>query len=67
MFYAKAIRHVTALETVLIRVLEPLLNPIWVMLLVGETPSRYALIGGLIVIGAVTFRAVSSIHRPRPA
>jgi drug/metabolite transporter (DMT)-like permease len=65
--YAKAIKHVTALEAVLIPVLEPILNPIWVMLTVGEKPSRYALAGGAIVLGAVTLRAIASIRAPRPA
>jgi drug/metabolite transporter (DMT)-like permease len=63
--YAKAIRHVTALEAVLIPVLEPILNPLWVMIDMGEKPSRFALIGGAMVLGAVTTRAVASL-RSRP-
>jgi drug/metabolite transporter (DMT)-like permease len=66
LLYAKAIRHVTALEAVLIPVLEPILNPVWVLLDVGERPSRYALVGGAIVLGAVTLRAVASL-RSRPS
>ena len=34
--------------------LEPLLNPVWVALFDGELPGVWALIGGLIVIVAVT-------------
>jgi len=63
--YAKAIKHVTALEAVLIPVLEPILNPVWVLLDMGEKPSRYAFLGGAIVLGAVTIRAVASL-RSRP-
>jgi drug/metabolite transporter (DMT)-like permease len=37
--YAKAIQHVTALESILIPVLEPLLNPLWVFLASGQIPS----------------------------
>ncbi len=66
LLYARAIRHVTALESVLIPVVEPILNPIWVLIFVGETPSRWALIGGAIVLGAVTTRAALSVRR-RPA
>jgi len=66
LLYSKAIRHVTALEAVLIPVLEPILNPIWVMLAVDERPSRFALMGGAIVLGAVTLRAVASL-RSRPS
>ncbi len=40
--------------------LEPILNPIWVFLVIGETPGKLALIGGMFVIGAVTARAVVS-------
>jgi len=65
--YTKAIKHVTALEAVLIPVIEPILNPIWVMLVLGEKPSGLALVGGAIVIGAVTWRAMHSIRQPPPA
>ena len=65
LLYAKAIKHVTALEAVLIPVIEPILNPVWVMIAVGERPSPLALLGGAIVLGAVTLRAVASLrHRP---
>lgn len=65
LLYAKAIKHVTALEAVLIPVIEPILNPVWVMIAVGERPSPLALAGGAIVLGAVTLRAVASL-RSRP-
>lgn len=64
-FYAKAIKHVTALEAVLIPVLEPLLNPVWVLLAVGEKPSAYALAGGAVVLGAVTLRAIAGLRAVR--
>lgn len=66
LLYARAIRHVTALEAVLIPVIEPILNPLWVMLVIGERPSGLALLGGSIVLGAATWRAVDSIRRPAP-
>lgn len=53
-----AIKWLTAVEAVLIQTLEPIFNPIWVFLVIGETPSFLALIGGLIVLAAVTGRAV---------
>jgi drug/metabolite transporter (DMT)-like permease len=65
-FYAQAIKHVTALEAVLIPVIEPVLNPIWVLLFFGERPGVLALFGGVIVLGAVTLRALASIRAPRP-
>jgi drug/metabolite transporter (DMT)-like permease len=60
--YARAIKHVTALEAVLIPVIEPILNPIWVLLFVHEKPSRWAVIGGAVVLGAATFRAILSVR-----
>ena len=63
LLYARAIRHVTALESVLIPVLEPILNPVWVMLATGERPTSLALVGGIIVLGAVTLRAAASLRR----
>jgi drug/metabolite transporter (DMT)-like permease len=57
-FYAAAVKHVSALEAVLIPVLEPLLNPIWVLLLIGETPGWWAGVGGMMVLLAVTGRGI---------
>ena len=61
--YAAGIRHATALEGILIPVIEPILSPIWVALVVGEMPGAWALVGGAIVLGAVTARA--SVGRKR--
>jgi drug/metabolite transporter (DMT)-like permease len=61
--YARAIRHVTALGAVLLPVIEPILNPVWVFLARGEHPAKWALVGGLIVLGAVTWRAIASIRQ----
>jgi drug/metabolite transporter (DMT)-like permease len=59
--YAAAIRHATAIEAILIPVIEPVLNPLWVALAVGELPGPWAVVGGLIVVGAVTARARASL------
>jgi len=59
--YARAIPHVRAIEAVLIPVIEPVLNPVWVLLLVGEVPSGWALLGGAIVLGAVTARGLALV------
>jgi drug/metabolite transporter (DMT)-like permease len=60
LFYAWAIRHTTALEAMLIPVIEPILSPIWVALAFGERPGPWALVGGSIVVGAVSLRAIVS-------
>lgn len=59
--YSKAIKHVTALEGILIPILEPILNPVWVFLFLGEAPGHWSIIGGTIVIAAVTFRCLRAI------
>ncbi|MFU0825018.1 DMT family transporter [Clostridium sp.] len=56
--YTKGIKNVTALEGVLIPVIEPILNPVWVFLFIGEKPGKWSLIGGTVVLTAVTLRAV---------
>ena len=58
--YSIAIRHVQVLESTLILTLEPVLNPLWVFLVIHETPGPMACIGGLMVVGAVTVRAIVS-------
>jgi drug/metabolite transporter (DMT)-like permease len=60
--YARAIKNVSALEAVLIPVIEPILNPIWVFLVRGERPSRWALVGGVVVLSAVTLRALHGLR-----
>ncbi|MBP7175936.1 MAG: EamA family transporter [Thermoclostridium sp.] len=47
--YSIAIKQVTALESSLITVIEPILNPVWVLLFMGETPGLFPIIGGIIV------------------
>lgn len=59
-FYAEGIQKVSALEGILIPVLEPLLNPVWVFIFNGETPTVYALIGGVIVVGSVLVRSLKA-------
>lgn len=59
-FFTKGIKHIPALEANLIGTLEPVLNPIWVFLFYGESMGRFALVGGLVVLGGVVMSAVGS-------
>ena len=65
--YAVAIRSVSALEAILIPTIEPLLNPLWVFLVVGEKPSMWTVIGGAIVIVSVTMRGLVQFSRASSA
>ena len=52
--YSRASQGVTALDMVLVTIVEPILNPIWVFLVVGERPGGWALAGGAVVLISVT-------------
>jgi len=43
-------RHLTALEAMLLLLIEPVLNPIWAGLLQGERPNAWALLGGAVIL-----------------
>lgn len=57
--FTVAIRHVTALEALLIPIIEPILNPIWVLLVIGEKPGPLAVVGAVIIISAITLRSLA--------
>jgi drug/metabolite transporter (DMT)-like permease len=60
--YILFIRGVTGgtrpLDASIIGFIEPLLNPVWVFLFIGETPSRWAVLGGVIIISTVVSHTV---------
>lgn len=60
--YGMAIKHVTALEAILIMVIEPLLNPLWVFLFAHEVPTFLSLLGGMVVLAGVLGRNVLHIR-----
>jgi drug/metabolite transporter (DMT)-like permease len=59
-FFTKAIKHIPALEANLVGTLEPILNPLWVFLFLGESMGAFALLGGLVVLSGVILSAVGS-------
>ncbi|MEA3344682.1 MAG: DMT family transporter [Chloroflexota bacterium] len=64
--YSAAIKHVTALDAILIPAVEPILNPVWVFLALREAPGPWAIFGGAIVLISVTARSVLSALLPAP-
>lgn len=56
--YTLALKHVIALEAILIPVIEPILNPVWVFLALGEVPGPWAFVGGFMVLAAIVGRSV---------
>src|SRR5678815_1103829 len=64
--YGAAIKHLTALEATLIPLLEPILNPLWVMIALGERPGRWAIVGATLVLGAVLGRGLLMMRTRAP-
>lgn len=52
------IAHIRALDATLIAMIEPVLNPIWVFLGIGERPANLAILGGLIILSLSIIRTV---------
>jgi len=53
LFTVAMARGVRSLDAGIIGYAEPVLNPIWVFLVLGEKPSQWAVLGGAIIIAAV--------------
>ena len=56
LLFTYGLKRTTATETSLITMLEPLFNPVWVVIGYGEKPSTLAIIGGLIIVLALIVR-----------
>jgi drug/metabolite transporter, DME family len=54
---------VKSFDASIIGFIEPLLNPVWVFLQLGEKPSPWALVGGLIIITAVIAHTLKTLKR----
>lgn len=59
--YARASTGLSGLETVLLPIIDPVLNPLWVFLLLGETPGMLSLAGSAVILTAVTARVAKGI------
>lgn len=62
-FFSIAIKRVSAVQASLIAVIEPVFNPVWVFFAIGEAPGTHAVIGGGLVILAVTTASIVSARR----
>ena len=59
LLFARGLAGVPALEASLLVLLEPVLNPVWTFLVVGEKPGPWALVGGGIVLAATIWRTLA--------
>jgi len=58
-------RGVRSLDASIIGFIEPLLNPVWVVLFLGERPSRWAVLGGAIILSGVLLHTLLMQRRRR--
>jgi drug/metabolite transporter, DME family len=63
--FSKGLEQISVQEASLIVLIEPVLNPIWVALIVGELPSGATLVGGLCIVGSLAFRYLRSSLNPQ--
>jgi drug/metabolite transporter (DMT)-like permease len=56
---------VRSLDASIIGFIEPMLNPVWVFIVLGERPSNWAMAGGAIIIGAVIFHTIKEQKNKR--
>lgn len=56
--FTYGLKRVLAIEGALLTMLEPILNPVWVLLFYKEKPTKGAIIGGMLIILALAGRIV---------
>jgi len=61
--YISALRHVSAHEASIIILLEPVINIVLVMAIIGEIPSSATAMGGLLILGGLLFRYLPTQRR----
>lgn len=66
--FSKGLETIPIQEASLIVLIEPVLNPVWVALMVGEIPSAATIIGGGFILGSLGLRYLwLLVSRSKPA
>lgn len=55
LLFNAGMKHLSATAAVVTGTLEAVLNPVWVFLGIGERPSAWALLGGLMILGTIAW------------
>jgi drug/metabolite transporter, DME family len=63
--FSRGVTGTPAIEASLLILLEPVLNPIWTFLVMGERPGPWAFVGGAVVLGATAWRTLAPTLTPR--
>ncbi len=66
-FFVRGLGLIRAAEASIISFLEPIFNPIWVFLGIGERPTIFALFGAAVVLSAIAWRTFATGTAPAAA
>ena len=61
--YSYGIKRISAVTALIIACVEPVLNPVWVLVVTGERPALSAIIGGIIIIAAVMVSTLTAVMK----
>jgi drug/metabolite transporter (DMT)-like permease len=56
--FVKGLQYVTATQASLTGMIEPIANPVWVLLFLGERPSAFAVGGAIVVLAAIAWHTM---------
>lgn len=62
--FVRGLKYVPATQASLTGMLEPVMNPIWVLIFLGEHPSLYAVGGAVIVLSAIAWHTLGAQTTP---
>ena len=62
LLFSYGIKRVGAVQAMLTALIEPVLNPVWVLFIVGEKPSAATVAGGLIIISALVGSSLMAFY-----
>jgi drug/metabolite transporter (DMT)-like permease len=63
--FAYGIKRIPAVQAMLTSAIEPVLNPVWVLLVTGERPGLSVIAGGAVILSAILFSSILSALRRR--
>jgi drug/metabolite transporter (DMT)-like permease len=58
LLFAYGIKRISATQAMLTASVEPLLNPVWTLIVIGEKPSLSAIASGAIILFAIVFSSI---------
>ena len=68
LFFSSGMRMgISPVTAAIVSNIEPILNPTWCFLVLGENPGVWTILGAVIVLGAVTAYSIATFRQARPA